>query len=259
VIYFSFFVVICYFSFSVQQFSVVNHSDEQGRYRYSAQPSIISWNLARFADALAVLPGISRSRLDSIVASFDTHYSREFYNMMRRKLGLRGEERTDSQLVDDLFLLMEESHMDFHNTFRVIAKISAGQQQNYNGDKLEKGDAQLLYRAVSGRAVIHRPSHLEFVRVGSASWSDWLRRYRSRVGDLPDSLRKSQMDAVNPRYVLRNYLVQEAIAEAEKGNYQTIRALQKVLADPFTFHPGMDTFAQNAPTWTEKIELSCSS
>ncbi|MNO98175.1 hypothetical protein D3C76_899110 [compost metagenome] len=67
------------------------------------------------------------------------------------------------------------------------------------------------------------------------------------------------MHAVNPLYVLRNYLAQKAIDAAEKGDYEEVRRLHTVLTKPFQAQPGMEAYAERPPEWGKHLEISCSS
>jgi len=67
------------------------------------------------------------------------------------------------------------------------------------------------------------------------------------------------MHAVNPLYILRNYLTQKAIDAAESGDYAEVRRLHAVLSNPFTEQPGMESYAERPPEWGKHLEISCSS
>jgi uncharacterized protein YdiU (UPF0061 family) len=67
------------------------------------------------------------------------------------------------------------------------------------------------------------------------------------------------MHAVNPLYILRNYLAQNAIQAAELGDYSEVRRLHEVLTKPFEEQPGMEQYAQRPPDWGKHLEISCSS
>ena len=71
--------------------------------------------------------------------------------------------------------------------------------------------------------------------------------------------RRTQMHAVNPLYMLRNYLIQLAIDEAEDGNYGLLHKLHQVLSDPFTEQPDCEIYAQRPPQWGKHLPISCSS
>jgi uncharacterized protein YdiU (UPF0061 family) len=93
----------------------------------------------------------------------------------------------------------------------------------------------------------------------------WLRRYLQRVDQehKPHALRRMQMNAVNPRYVLRNYLAQLAIDKAEQGDGSLVAELLDVLRHPYDDQPDKTAFAQKRPEWARHRPgcsmLSCSS
>jgi uncharacterized protein YdiU (UPF0061 family) len=97
-------------------------------------------------------------------------------------------------------------------------------------------------------------------RIGS-----WLRAYIRRVGQdgTPDALRRERMNAVNPKYVLRNYLAQLAIDKAEAGDFAMVSELLDLLRRPYDEQPGKEAFAEKRPEWARHRPgcsmLSCSS
>jgi uncharacterized protein YdiU (UPF0061 family) len=55
------------------------------------------------------------------------------------------------------------------------------------------------------------------------------------------------MDAVNPIYIPRNHLVEDALTAATNGDLEPARRLLDVLADPFSERRGLETYAMPAP------------
>ena len=93
-------------------------------------------------------------------------------------------------------------------------------------------------------------------------FDEWAAHYVARVareGHTDEQARRERMHAVNPLYILRNYLAQKAIDAAEAGDYSEVRRLHSVLTHPFTEQPGMDAYAERPPEWGKHLEISCSS
>ena len=98
--------------------------------------------------------------------------------------------------------------------------------------------------------------------IDRAAFDAWAVAYRARLRQESgtDNERKSRMDAVNPKYILRNYLAQHAIEKAEKQrDYSEIDRLLALLARPYDEQPGMESYAAAPPDWARQIEVSCSS
>ena len=98
--------------------------------------------------------------------------------------------------------------------------------------------------------------------VEPAAFDAWAAHYRARLlsESSADAARKSRMDAVNPKYILRNYLAQNAISAAtERRDYTEIARLLETLSAPFTEQPGRERYAESPPDWGKRLAVSCSS
>ena len=94
---------------------------------------------------------------------------------------------------------------------------------------------------------------------GFDTWADLYKARVERDGNSPQAERRERMHAVNPLYILRNYLAQNAITAAESGDYHEVRRLHEVLSKPFEEQAGMEQYAQRPPDWGKHLEISCSS
>ena len=210
---------------------ICNHSDHSGRYAFSQQPDIGYWNCGRLGQALVPLfddVALIQKALDQYPQIYTATYTR----LLLDKLGLVAEQEKDAELVRDLLQLLHDSRCDYTLFFRTLSNFPAKQ---------------------SGKQLAPF--------VGHPSLAPWLDRYRDRLktNPLDEQSRQKRMKQVNPKYILRNYLAQQAIEKAEQGDYQEIENLMSVLTSPCDEHPDFERFAEKPPEWGKKLEISCSS
>ncbi|WP_455371878.1 protein adenylyltransferase SelO family protein, partial [Petrachloros mirabilis] len=212
---------------------ICNHSDHNGRYAFNQQPYIGLWNLSCLAQAL--LPVVEKDALKSALDAYTPLFDREYQSLMRNKLGLSESRTGDDELVGEFLNLMQESRADYTIVFR------------------ELGTFRVDSTTVNERLRDHFVNRDRF--------DEWTARYRDRlrVEDNPDEERLARMNAVNPKYVLRNYLAQQAIEKAQEKDFSEIDRLFNLLREPFTDQPGMDVYADSPPNWGKHIAVSCSS
>nr|WP_319527177.1 YdiU family protein [Pseudomonas laurentiana] len=210
---------------------VCNHSDDQGRYSYSNQVPIAHWNLSALAQALT--PLISVEALRETLTLFLPLYEAHYLDLMRRRLGLTCAEDADKALIERLLQVMQQGAVDYTLFFR----------------KLGDQPAEAALRVVRD----------DFVDL--AGFDRWSEDYLARIAREPGNSeeRRARMHAVNPLYILRNYLAQRAIEAAEAGDYSEVRRLHQVLCTPFDEQPGMEAYAERPPEWGKHLEISCSS
>jgi uncharacterized protein YdiU (UPF0061 family) len=202
---------------------ICNHSDTEGRYAYDQQPAVGLWNLARFAEAL--LPLLTETEARDALDGYRVAFAAEYGRLMRAKLGLTLEHPGDAELVRDLLMLLQTHRVDYTGFFRALGPASAA-------------------RAVSA---------------DSETWQAWRRRYEARLAEEPRRPHASEMSRVNPRYVLRNWIAQEAIEHAQQKEFGRIEEIRRVLAAPFDEHPGFERYAEPPCAAAGTIEVSCSS
>ena len=232
-----------------------NTTDAEGRrYCYGRQPTIAHWNLAQLANALHPLIG-DPEPLEQGLTDYSRWFEKGWQAAMAAKLGLKAfAADTDTALVQDLLGLLAEVETDMTLFYRHLAVIPAGTADDRPATETLAAPLMVaLYRPDQATA-----AYLE--HLGS-----WLDRYRARLrhDGLDDRERQQRMDAVNPKYVLRNYLAQLAIDDIAAGNFSLTRELLDVLRHPYDEQPGRERFAEKRPEWARHRPgcsmLSCSS
>lgn len=212
---------------------ICNHSDYQGRYAFDQQPQIGLWNLTCLAQALT--PVLEVDAAKAALASYPDRFSEHYYQLMVGKLGF--EEASDEALAltGELLDMMQRSQADYSIVFRKLCAV---------GEQRAAGDAEL-------RRLFTQADRFD----------RWLADYRQALGraGLPEATRQQAMRRRNPKYVLRNYLAQQAIDAAAQGDAAEIDRLLKVLRDPFAEHPADEEYAAPPPDWAAQISVSCSS
>lgn len=212
---------------------ICNHSDQQGRYAYQMQPGIGQWNCYALGQALLPLIG----DVDTTQAALEVYkpeYTKKLDQLLHAKLGLRTRRHDDDQLIDAMFALMQNNHVDFTLFFRRLGDL---QRENPADEPLRD-------------LFIDRPA-----------FDAWAVQYRERLREenSDDAGRRVAMHAVNPKYVLRNYLAQVAIEKAQNKDFSEIQNLLNVLERPFDEQPGNERYAELPPDWANDLEVSCSS
>ncbi len=225
-----------------------NTTDSQHRrYRYGNQPDVVLWNLYQLANAL--YPLIEESTgLEAVLESYKIEYEKRFLEMMKSKIGLVSEENDDAILIKDLEDILQLTETDMTLFFRSLSNLN--KNDTLNG------------LAVISEAFYNPVEVSDSVRQG---WNEWFERYAIRLQQetLSDSERKEEMNAVNPKYVLRNYMAQLAIDAADNGDYSVIDELFTLLKSPYSEQPKYEKWFAKRPEWARhKVGcsmLSCSS
>ncbi|MFD1063322.1 YdiU family protein [Winogradskyella litorisediminis] len=225
-----------------------NTTDAQHkRYRFANQPNIGLWNLYQLANAL--YPLIEETEpLETILENYKNGFEKKSFDMMKSKLGLYDVDENDLKLIQDLEDVLHASETDMTIFFRNLSKLK----------KSKKFESLAIIEDA-----FYKPK--EITGDIEAQWKNWLIRYHSRlkIETLTDEERKAKMNLTNPKYVLRNYMAQLAIDDANKGNYGLIDELFQLLKHPYAEQPQNEKWFAKRPEWARhKVGcsmLSCSS
>lgn len=218
---------------------ICNHTDQEGRYAFDQQPSIGLWNLNALAHAflplLAEDPNEAVEKARSALLQYQTEFDQAWLAGMRAKLGLQQALASDEALIADLLIKMQQNLVDYTIFFRRLSKLS-----------LQANQPEQAIRDLF---------------VDRTAFDAWAMQYRERLGQEQsvDAERQMRMQQVNPAYILRNYMAQQAIAKAEQGDASEVELLLKLLQQPFMEQVGMERYMDHPPAWADSISVSCSS
>ncbi|MDH5287712.1 MAG: YdiU family protein [Betaproteobacteria bacterium] len=222
-----------------------NTTDAHGRrYRFGHQPQVAYWNLTRLAGALTPLFA-TQDPLHEGLERYERTYVGAHRANVAAKLGLAACADDDLRLMQALCALLKAAEADMTIFFRALADADPGSPSLATFD-------EAFYDA--GK----RAAHAE-------AFAAWLRDYAARVRSdaRAPAERRAAMLRANPRYVLRNYLAQQAIDRAEDGDTAGIDELLDVMRRPYDDQPGRERFAAKRPDWARERAgcsmLSCSS
>ena len=207
--------------------TVFSSIDKFGRYAFSNQPPITKWNLARFAECL--IPLIDKDEDTAIkiatelIDNFQNIYEEKWLNMMRDKLGLFGEDKNDLTLINKLLDWMKNNNADYTNTFCHLMGVEID-------DDIYKND----------------------------DFKGWINEWEKRL-KLNNSSDKhlELMKKTNPIVIPRNQKVEDALADADKGNLETMNKLLKVLSNPYSDQENIIEFQKPTPIGNEKYQTFC--
>jgi len=190
------------------------------------------WNLYRLAGALHPLVG-DEDALRAVLADFEPRFMDAFNQRMMAKIGLTGQpDQAARQLLDDLLALMHAQRADFTLSWRNLTHAVRGNDTAF---------VDLFIDRDAARA--------------------WLDRLLTRLNSQDATLEQTAqaMDRVNPLYVLRNHLAEQAIRSAKAGDFSEIDRLMQILRNPYVEHPEGEHYAQLPPDWASGLAVSCSS
>lgn len=225
-----------------------NTTDSQHkRYRYGNQPNMVLWNLYQLANSLFPLIE-DKEGLEQVLADFGTSFESKYLTMMRSKIGLFTENETDQNLIQELENNLHLTETDMTIFFRNLSHF-------------QKENPELGLEAVQDAFY----SSIELLPKVSEAWKKWFESYSQRLQleQESDIERAEKMNAINPKYVLRNYMAQLAIDAADKEDYSVISELFELLKNPYSEQKDQEKWFTRRPEWARNkvgcSMLSCSS
>lgn len=209
----------------------------QRRYRFGNQAQIAFWNIYQLANALYPLVEEAKP-LEEILNHWQEIYTQKHYQMMASKLGMLANKNEVINLIDDVTKILEQSQMDMTLFFRTLSE--------FNGENSE--DFVKIISAFS--------YHKDF-NTFKNDWLLWLNAYASVLKQIDNPNRMSEMNAVNPKYVLRNYMAQLAIDATDSGDYTVLNELFQLLQNPYDEQKEKEKWFAKRPDWA-KHKVGCS-
>ncbi|MDC1132572.1 YdiU family protein [Candidatus Pelagibacter sp.] len=219
----------CAFMDTYNPETVFSSIDQQGRYSFSNQPKIIKWNLARFAECIITLIDDNKDTAIKVateaINTFEKIYEEKWLNMMRDKLGLFGEDENDQILIMELLTWMNNNKTDYTNTFCFLMNEKLSNNKIYN-------DKNFLI---------------------------WKEKWEKRLKLNNNSQEKylKLMHSVNPLVIPRNHKVEEALAAANKGDFEIMNKLLTILKKPYDNQDNIIDFQSSAPSNNVKYQTFC--
>ena len=205
---------------------ICNHSDHQGRYAFKNQPYIGLWNCSALGHALSSL--ISEESQGEILKTYESIFQNKLAELYRKKLGFTKLRNDDALLIQGLLDIMESEKLDYTNTFRNLTQAVTEVKTN----ELDSDVAM-----------------------------SWIKSFQERHSkesiSIPEKL--LLMNANNPKYILRNYMAQEAIEAAENSDFSVLETLIEVISSPYDGLKKFEHFSNRSPDWAKDLEISCSS
>lgn len=223
-----------------------NTTDAQfRRYRFGNQAMIALWNLVQLANALYPLIEDAKP-LESILQKYQPEYFQKHLAQTAAKLGVDGNDESFENFVSKVEELLEKSEMDMTLFYRNLNKFDTEKPSEFLN-------------------LLEEMSYSENFKSFENNWKDWLEKYAKQIKDenKDSTERINQMNKINPKYVLRNYMAQLAIDKADVGDYSLVNEFFELLQNPYSEQKDSEQWFAKRPDWAKNkvgcSMLSCSS
>jgi uncharacterized protein YdiU (UPF0061 family) len=208
---------------------ICNHTDKNGRYSFGNQPQVGKWNLSMLMNTLSPLVNIDK--MQEVLDSYEDIFNKIHLQILLDKTGLQTQHDKDTELISTLFAFMQNQRIDYSYFFRTLS--------HYNGDREDLLSMSMMKKPLE----------------------EWLDLYDARL-KLESQNTKNRLKAMkktNPKYVLKNYMLQEAIDKADSGDFSGVEDLMILAKAPFDEHMAFEHYAKETPLKHKNLKLSCSS
>jgi uncharacterized protein YdiU (UPF0061 family) len=211
-----------------------NHSDPRGRYSFDSQPDIGLWNLNALAQAFT--PHLNVEQIQLTLSDYEPALLKEYSRLILNKLGLISlniQDSTYTSIINQWLNILATERKDYTACFRLLCHF------DIEGKNTELRD-QFINRE---------------------RFDDWAGQYTAKLTELGVSQKKRQshMKLYNPKIILRNYLAQQVIDQAEECNFDMFHQFVAALQQPFDDIEKFNDFSALPPDWGKELEISCSS
>lgn len=204
---------------------ICNHTDAEGRYSFGNQPNIGHWNLMMLLTALSPLINLDKGK--EVLATYSTFFVQKYHALMCAKLGLDANKEY-SKLIQWLLNIMQNDAVDYTLFYRTL------------GEYETRDEITQLF-------------------ISRTRINEWLDAYEKEFIPKGHFTCKETMKRANPKYTLKNYMLQEAIEKAQNGDFSLVNELLHVAQNPFDEHPEFERYAKATPHHFKALKLSCSS
>ena len=213
--------------------NICNHSDAEGRYSYNNQPHIAGWNLEILANTLKNICDFEE--LIKYLETFIPQHIKKYLEIMNKRIGLDESLSGNSNLnlIIELLSALENAKIDYNCFFYELTNIK-------NLDDIS---------SITDICVFKEP----LVK--------WLKEYKNIIKNQNQDFGKMKelMKKTNPKYVIKNYMLQEAIDDAKKGDFKLTNDLLNIAQNPFDEHKEFERYSKPTPGDHSNLRLSCSS
>jgi uncharacterized protein YdiU (UPF0061 family) len=212
------------------------------RYAYGKQLDVLYWNILMLANAFGKFDTSNLNKYEEELTHLQAVINDTFFTIWSQKLGFETYNPNIQKLIQGLLILLEQGEMDFTLFFIQLEKDVS---TNFDISKISYSEH------------VDNDFRKEF--------QIWLEDYETilKLNQISDSKRIALMQKTNPKFIIRNYMYQNAIEMAEQGDFSEFEILYQLLQNPYSITKENEKYITKMPHWAkDKIgcgRLSCSS